>query len=74
MADKITFDIEGLSELARALEGLGPAAGPFIRAASNKAADVVLGKAKAKVPVDTGQLRDSLRVKKATWKIYWTRT
>jgi hypothetical protein len=68
MANKMYYKVEGLEEITRTLREFGSIAGPFMRSASDKGANVVLVRAKIKVPVDSGALRDSLHVKPARWK------
>ena len=55
--------IEGFDELIKALAVFGDEAMPILQKHSGVAADVVLQRAKALVPFETGALRDSLHVK-----------
>lgn len=60
---KTTVQIHGLKDLERALGDLPQAAGrAVLRRAGIKAISVVISAAKTKVPVDSGKLRDSLKV------------
>lgn len=58
------IEIMGLDELIRQVEALGERAELRMLAASSDAAEVVLAKAKEKVPVGTGTLRASLRLRR----------
>ena len=57
--------VEGLDELISAFQKLGDEAIPYILQGSNEAGGEVLRKAVSKVPVDTGNLKQKLKVIKA---------
>lgn len=57
-------EIIGLKELMRAFIKLGDEAMPRLKQAADAAGAIVLAKTKAKVPVKTGKLHDSLTLKK----------
>jgi len=59
------FKINGLQELIFDLGKFGDAAMPYLKDGANEAGDVVLEKAKQKVPVRTGNLKSKLYVRKA---------
>jgi HK97 gp10 family phage protein len=69
-------EVEGLDELIRDLAKFGDAAMPALKQAQERAAQVVLAKAKAKAPVSEtatgghapGTLRDSLKIVRANLK------
>jgi len=65
MADGFEIKLEGLDELIEAFAKLPDEAAEMIKPAVEQAGKLVLEKAKEKVPVDSGKLRDSLRLKKA---------
>jgi len=61
---RITLNIEGAKELERKLLSFEPKLGrKIIRQALRNAAKPILNAAKANVPVDTGDLKKSLKVK-----------
>ena len=57
--------IVGLDELIKAFMDLGEDALPFLYDAANKAGEIVLEKARSKVPVRTGNLKGKLKLGKA---------
>ena len=59
------IEIEGLDELVKLFDKFGDDAIPHIKAAADDAGDVILSKAKQKVPVKEGKLRDNLKLTKA---------
>ena len=61
-------EIDGLDELMEAFAKLGDDAMPYLKEAADKAGEVVLAKTKAKAPVLSGKLRDSLKLGKMTLK------
>jgi hypothetical protein len=65
---KNSVKIEGLDELIRDLAGFGDRAMPYIIKASNEAGDIVLQRAKARVPSKSGDLRDNLQLQQANNK------
>jgi HK97 gp10 family phage protein len=65
---KLKTYIEGLDEVLKLVEELGDAAADALDKAAKAGADIVLAAAKQKVPVDTGELRDSLILKKSKTK------
>jgi HK97 gp10 family phage protein len=60
--------IEGLEELMRAFAELGDQAMPRLKKESEEAGEIVLARTKAKVPVDSGDLRDALYLMKKRLK------
>jgi len=65
---KMKTYIEGLDEVKKLFQELGDAAEGVLDDASRSGAEIVLADAKKKVPVDTGELRDSLLLKKSKVK------
>jgi HK97 gp10 family phage protein len=61
---KTQTTVEGLDELIDAFMNLGNEAIPFLKTGADQASQVVLAKTKQKAPVDTGNLRDKLKVGK----------
>ncbi len=59
------IEIEGLDELIKLFNKFGDDALPHIKAAADNAGEIVLKKAKQKVPVKEGKLRDNLKLTKA---------
>lgn len=57
--------IEGLDELIKAFAALGDESLPLIKDAVNDAGEVVLRRAKEKVPVKTGVTKSQLKLQKA---------
>jgi len=68
MADGFEIKLEGLDELIEAFAKLPDKAAEMIKPAVEQAGNLVLEKAKQKVSVGTGNLRDSLRLKKGRLK------
>jgi HK97 gp10 family phage protein len=62
---KLKTHIEGLDEVIKLVAELGDAAAEALDKAAKAGAEIVLSAAKQKVPVDTGELRDSLILKKS---------
>jgi HK97 gp10 family phage protein len=61
MVGKVTFRVDGAREVEAALKALGAvAANRVARSALNRSATPVVKRAKELVPVDTGELRDSI--------------
>jgi HK97 gp10 family phage protein len=64
MATGVSFKISGDKELQRALNALpGKVQKKIMRGALREAAKVVAAEARARVPVETGTLRDSIKVR-----------
>ena len=61
--------VEGLDELIKAFAALGDEAMPKLKAAADGAGEIVLQKAKTKVPVKPGHLRDKLKLGKMKTKV-----
>jgi HK97 gp10 family phage protein len=61
-----SFEIEGLNELIKALEGFTDQAMPYVKDASNEGGAVVLEKAKELVPTDTKNLKEHLVLRKVS--------
>lgn len=57
----VSLTVEGLREFSRALHGLDRSLPKALRAATNAAADVVIGTAKPRVPTLTGAAAASIR-------------
>jgi HK97 gp10 family phage protein len=69
-------EVQGLDELIKATRKISDKAMPALDIKSKEAAQVVLAKAQAKVPVDTGNLRSLLKVtrmgkKKSAETAFW---
>jgi HK97 gp10 family phage protein len=62
--------IEGLDELIRDLAAFGDEALKEIEKEQEEAGNILLNKAREKVPVDTGELKNSLYVKRQKTKPY----
>lgn len=60
--------IDGVDEVIKLVQKMGDAATDALDKAAKAGADIVLSKAKQKVPVDTGKLKDSLVLKKSKVK------
>ncbi|HCS73345.1 MAG TPA: hypothetical protein DIW17_05665 [Clostridiales bacterium] len=60
--------IDGLDEVKKMFEDMGDAAAEVLDKATKEGAELVFNKAKQKVPVDSGKLRDSLVLKKSKVK------
>ena len=65
---KLKTHIEGMDEVIKLVREMGDAAVDALDKASKAGAEIVLAVAKQKAPVDTGQLRDSLVLKKSKVK------
>lgn len=68
MAVGVTVKIEGLEDFARTMKSLGLSVEKELSEIIENAAQIVVDSAKAKVPVDTGELRDSIGNNKAEIK------
>jgi hypothetical protein len=61
MADDVTFRVDGLNKLLRALEKLDDAAAESFKAAGIKVGQFVAVKARTEVPVRSGRLMGTIR-------------
>ncbi|MFI3165339.1 MAG: HK97-gp10 family putative phage morphogenesis protein [Bacillota bacterium] len=60
--NKQTVKVEGADEIMAALESMGDAASKVLLTAVMKGGDIALADAKQNCPVDTGALKESLKV------------
>lgn len=65
---KLKTHIEGMDEVLKLVAELGDAASVALDKAAKAGSEIVLSAAKEKVPVDTGELRESLILKKSRVK------
>ena len=62
---KMTVKVEGFDHLFKAFSELGDEAQPYLKNSINAAAELIAEKARSKVPVKSGRLKDSIKVVKA---------